>query len=349
MEKDNTVRGDIPATKDPKKATVLKVLGIVGTVFFFLSYIPFFVLPIVSLVGVTEGMFGVRTVYGWEAVSNVFLWMCILPVYPVSIIYQIVWGVFYIRRKKKALKIATIILVAVILISTAATCIIFKFKEKERYEELIPEVRAYLTDKYGSDFANSAELSLYEYDVGTFKGRSPIFDPSEEFELDHAPDGYYDDIINVFNRQNEKYEKDFRNYLDKKHSMSGEIHVQPHIASINFDGYKKGEDYSVLFQATKYSIAGLTIELPHDEIKQDRLISLTKKAIDEYVPKLGDHTLRFIMIYVRDEDSGSTVASIQIDFPSADTKDYTVIQIEPRISDDTPDTIWADAFFAEEI
>ena len=84
-------------------------------------------------------------------------------------------------------------------------------------------------------------------------------------------------------------------------------------------------------------------------IRQEKLITLTKKAIDEYVPKLGDHTLKFIMIYVRDEDSNSTVATIQIDFPGADTKDYTVIQIEPRISEDTPDTIWDDAFFAEEI
>ncbi|MBO4461089.1 MAG: hypothetical protein J5778_10610 [Clostridiales bacterium] len=344
MDIDNTVKGK----KDSKGTIVLKILGITGTVFFFLSYIPFFILSLVSLDGISEGMFGARNIYGWEAVSNFFMWMCIIPIYPVAVIYQIVWGIAYIRRKKKALKIAAASLVAVILIATAATCIIFRFREKARYEELIPGVRTYLKDKYGSDFADSAELTLYDYDAGAFKGKSPIFG-TLSFELDHAPDGYYDDIINVFNGQNDKYEKDFRKYLDQKHGMTGEIHVQPHIASINFDGYNKGDDYSALFPATEYSIAGLQIELPHDEIRQERLIELTKKAIDEYIPKLGDHTLKFIMIYVRDEDSGSTVATIQIDFPGENTKDYTVIQIEPRISDDTPNTIWADAFFAEEL
>lgn len=349
MDKDNSAKGDIPGTKDSENRTVLKVLGIIGTVFFFLSYIPFFILPLISLDGVSEGMFGARTIYGWEAVSNYFMWMCIIPIYPILIIYQIVWGIVYIRRKKKALKISTIALVAVILISTAATCIIFRFREKARYEELIPEVRTYIKDKYGSDLADSSELTLYDYDAGAFKGSSPLFPSNIKFEIDHAPDGYYDDVINVFLGQNDKYEKDFRKYLDKIHDMEGEIHVQPHIASINFDGYHKGDDYSVLFPKTEYSIAGLQIELPHDEIRQDRLIELTKKAIDEYIPKLGDHTLKFIMIYVRDDDSGSTVATIQIDFPGENTKDYTVIQIEPRISDDTPNTIWADAFFAEEL
>lgn len=349
MDKDNFAGDTIPVTEGAQRTTFLKVLGIVGTVFFFLSYIPFFALPLFSVFGINEGIFGVRTVYGIEAVYTLFCWLSLIPLYPVSIIYQIVWGIVYIRRKKKALKIAAIALVAVILVSIAATCILFKFKENERYEQLLPEVRTYLTDKYGSEFADNAELYLYDYDAGTFRGRSPLFDSTEVFEIDHAPDGYYDNVINSFTRQNEKYEKAFRNYLDEKHSMEGEIHVQPHIASINFDGYSKGDDLSFLFPKTKYSIAGLQIELPHDEIRQEKLITLTKKAIDEYVPKLGDHTLKFIMIYVRDEDSNSTVATIQIDFPGADTKDYTVIQIEPRISEDTPDTIWDDAFFAEEI
>ena len=348
MDNDNTVKGEI-SDKTKKGSKVLKVLGIIGAVFFFITYIPFLILPFYAHLGTTDGILSSRVVYGWEAVTTIFMWFCIIPVFPVCILYQIAFGIGYIRRKGKAVNIAAIATVAAVIIATAVTCIIYIFKEKARTEELTPQVRAYLTEHYGEELANEAKLQLHEYDAGTFWATTKVLPDDLWFELDLAPDGYYDDLDRVFLTVNPKYEEGFRKYLDEQYDLPDDMNTQPHIASIDFTGYKNGDDFTSLFPKTGYEVAGVTVKVTHDEVVQDKLMELAMQAVNDICPRFEGHKLGHFMVYVRDTDFDETAASIQIDFPCADTMNFTVVQIEPRIYDDMPDTIWEDGFFAEEM
>jgi len=335
--------------KTRQRSRAIKVLGVVGAVFFFLSYIPFLILVLYAQDGAHTGLWGGRTVYGWEAVTTMFPWFCIIPIFPVCIIFQIVFGIFYIRRKNKGLKIASAVMAAATIVAIAIPCIAYIPKEKARIEELEPEVRSYLAQRYGEELSKDAKLSLYEYDTGTFQANSKVLPGNIRFELDHAPDGYYDDLINAFSGQNPKYDEGFRNYLDDLYDLPENMHSQPHIEKIDFTGYKNGDDTAKLYPKTDYQVAGVMVRLDHEHIVQDELIRLAMEAVNDITPKFEGHKLGHFMVYVKDIDFDETAASIQIDFPCADTMNYTVVQIEPRIYDDMPDTIWEDGFFAEEM
>ncbi|MBP5655371.1 MAG: hypothetical protein J6X33_07625 [Clostridiales bacterium] len=343
MDNENTGKKD-------RRAKVLKVLGVIGAVFFFLSYIPFVILPFCAQLGIEDGILSSRTVFGWEAVTTVFFWCCVIPIFPICILYQLAFGLLYIRRKHIALKIAAALTCAAVVIATAIPCLLYIPKERARVEELSPEVRSYLEGKYGSELAQEAKLKLYEYIPGTFHATSQVIPNDHWFELDHAPDGYYDDLINVFCGQNTKYEEGFRNYIDDKYDLPEDMHSQPHISSIDFTGYKHGDDTSKLYPQTGYEVAGVTVTMEHDEIVQKNLQKLAMRVVNDICPRFEEeHRLGHFMVYIRDVDFQETAASIQIDFPCADTLNYTVVQIEPRIYDDMPDTIWEDGFFAEEV
>ena len=252
-------------------------------------------------------------------------------------------------KKRTVLKAAIAITASLILISVAATWIVHSFKVKARTAELLPKVKAYLAENYGQEFADEAELSLYSYEFGSFKGKSKILPSGMVFEIDDSPDGYYDDIVVNFLNRNKDYEKGFGKYLADKYGLPENMHCQVHISKIDFTGYKDGDDLTRLYGKTSYQIAGVMVEKELEDITQEKFISLTKEILDEYIPRMEGDTLKFFMIYVKDKETKNTVGSIQIDFPSADTMNYTVVQIERRIYEGAPETIWDDVFYAEEI
>lgn len=252
-------------------------------------------------------------------------------------------------KKRTVLKAAIVITAALFVLSAAATWIVHSLKVKARTQELLPKVKAYLAENYGREFSGEAELKLYSYDSGSFRGRSKILPSGMLFEIDEAPDGYYDDIVVNFLNRNKEYEKAFGKYLADKYGLPENMHCQVHITKIDFTGYKDGDDTAKLYGRTSYQIAGVTVEKEPEDITQEKFKSLTKEMLDEYIPRMEEDTMKFFMIYVKDKETQNTVGSIQIDFPSADTMNYTVVQIERRIYEGAPDTIWDDVFYAEEI
>ena len=79
-----------------------------GIVLFVLSFLPIaFVLgaSVVSMfTGVSEGLFGGDTIYGWSAFMNTFglmcLVLCAIPILPAMLIFQIVFVVGRVRAKR---------------------------------------------------------------------------------------------------------------------------------------------------------------------------------------------------------------------------------------------------------
>ena len=91
-----------------------KVFGIIGTVVFFITYLPFLLLIEYSLHGIQSGIIGGEYVYGFEAIGCALLFLSVVPVYPICVLYQLIFGIAYVRRHRK-IRIAAIATVACIV------------------------------------------------------------------------------------------------------------------------------------------------------------------------------------------------------------------------------------------
>lgn len=117
--------------KYEKHNTVKKVLSAIGTAFFFASYIPCVYIVLCSIEGVRSGLFGDNCIYGFDAKLDLLTWFIIIPVIPVCFIYQLVFGIAYIR-KRKILSVITLALVTVILSGILLAGIPVKFKKNQQ-------------------------------------------------------------------------------------------------------------------------------------------------------------------------------------------------------------------------
>ena len=81
----------------------MRVLGIVGISLFFLSFLSYFLLMHAGFQGTQNGLSGGPVVYGWEAIKTVFISYCTVPLYPVCMLYELLFAVLYIRKQGKTL------------------------------------------------------------------------------------------------------------------------------------------------------------------------------------------------------------------------------------------------------
>ena len=98
----------------------ISIGGIIGTVIFFLSFLPYVHLIYIGLTGVVFGMQGFVLCYGYMGMFADAIFLTFFLILPICIIYQIVFGVKYIRHHGELLK-ATICLFIILIIAGLLT------------------------------------------------------------------------------------------------------------------------------------------------------------------------------------------------------------------------------------
>lgn len=278
-----------------KKSSAKKIFGIIGTVFFFLSYIPYIWIIINSLDGVQTGLIGGPYVHGFDAMIHILLWFCIIPIVPVCFIYQLIFGIAYIRKRRK-LSIVTLILVALIVVGILAAGLPEVIKKELQTKADSPVITEYLEGKYGQEMASNITMKVYDYESHGYKVTSPVL-PEGLYFYTYVGNGYYDDLINTFTREHVDFQDRFDDYINGKYDMPENIRFKTHIKSIDFGDYKHGDDYSVLFERTNYDITEIVYET--DEISDDIAIGIFKDAWNNYfsqsdIPSDTDHLTVYI-------------------------------------------------------
>ena len=278
-----------------KKSSAKKIFGIIGTVFFFLSYIPYVWIIINSIEGVQTGLIGGPYVHGFDAMINILLWLCIIPIVPACFIYQLIFGIAYIRKRRK-LSIVTLILVVLIVAGILAAGLPEVIKNDLQIKTDSPVISEYLEGKYGQELASNITLKVYDYESHGYKVTAPVL-PEGLCFYTYVGNGYYDDLINTFTRENADYQERFDDYINSKYNMPENIRFQTHIESIDFGDYENGDDTSVLFERTNYSITAIAYET--EEISDDIAIGIFKDAWNNYfsqsdIPSDTDHLTVYI-------------------------------------------------------
>ena len=278
------------------KGKVKKVFGIIGVVLFFLSYLPFIPLIEVGIHGVQSGLFGGPYIYGFDAIANVFLWLCIIPIYPICILYQLIFGIAYIR-KRKTLKLVTIAVVACLVVIIVGVGLLDSDEKKNRVEAARPQIVQYLTDKYGNGFVTEdTRLRLYNPDEDAYMVTTDVLPDGIEFSVYLRDE--HDDLINSFCGRNEGFQDDFEEYVNEQNNIPDNMTLQMNINSIEFGSYQYGDDYTVLFDRVDYTVTGLIVDL--DSATDDEVEELIYEVWEEQFPKFDNQDFyEYVAMHIR--------------------------------------------------
>lgn len=265
-----------------KNSTSKRILSIIGTVLFYASFLAYIPLISSGLHGVQSGLFGGRFIYGFEAIYNTLIWFSIVPIIPICAIYQLIFGIVYIR-KHKILTGAALIIIAVIITAILSIGFTYKVSNDRMVSEESESIKMALAMEYGDDMTNGMRVSLYDAEAQSYKVTTRVLPQGAEFTV-YPMDNYSNDLITTFERCNESFHKDFESYLDSKYNVPDNMDLQVNIISVNFMDYRDGDDYTLLFPNVSYEITGITVNSA--ELNDDIVIGITESIWKEQIPKL---------------------------------------------------------------
>lgn len=301
---ENAVSGE----KTPKN----KVGVTVGTVFFFLSFLPYFYLIYAGIDGVN--FYGYY--YGLFAVIVKFFYLSFFGVFPLCIVYQILFGRKYIF-KNSSLKKSTLILIGTIVFLIAIINPISDAANEIRKATEPSRIYRYLEQKYGKEMADNANIEFLRADeqlkaVRYYKACSPVLPSNNTFVVSYDPltgNRYSDNLVSEFLKNHPSYSSDCSKYLCKKNNIPDtEFTAEGTAYSIDFKDYHDGDDYSVLFERTRLDLSKVIIEISDssdDAIKNAVSLILTNEYLKNQVT-CGNFI--FVKMYV----NGTEIASVDI-------------------------------------
>ena len=297
-----------------KKSTAKTILGIIGTILFFLSYVPYLTTIYAGVTGVQRGLIGGANIYGFDAMFNYLTWFCIIPIIPVCAIYQLVFGFLYIR-KHKILTAATLVLVAGIIIAFISVGISFENKKNSIIRADASSIKTHLAQKYGDEMAESIGIQLMDYDDHSYYVITDVLPQGGRFTIFPEQD-YRDDLITEFELSNGSFHDELTNYVISLNDLPDNMSFSIVAESIDFGDYKDGDDYSVLFGKTKYRLTGITVNT--EELNDDIVLEMINEVWNDHAGKFENED--YFNLYI--QQNGKNAFSVTVFF-SPDKKEGT--------------------------
>lgn len=293
----------------------LGLWGFLGVMLYYLSFIPYLYLVYSAAMGV-KGFFAFMdykgTMYGLDAVLFSGMLLTLIPVLPVCLLYQILFGVLYIRVRPKKIRRLAAIYACVFAALLVIPCLVYWGRETVYSAKVESEIRTFLEDKYGKDLASDARIVLDSMEDEEFKVYSPVLPDDVFFTVRRDMDTHefddHNDLIRAWANNNEGFIEALNTYLDEKYGMPDGYHIHADCIALEFGDFKNGDDYSDLISNAEYSI--YSIDMEPEIIDQESLESITFDVWESYVPKFGDSVDECLMVYIYDDNG--TVAEIQI-------------------------------------
>ena len=285
----------------------MTVAEMIGTVLFFLSFLPLIFAVYKGFTGVFFGLQGFAWFFGLPAIIIILIYEGILFFLPVlCLVYQIIFGRSVIRHHDTLVKLTKILVGLIItaaLISTVFAGQLLNFKHLI-YQS---KIRNHLTAQFGEKVA--AEIS-YEPDSMqelSYKAHSPILPQHKSFEIRVINNGeIWDNFSASFFGANENLSKDLRDYIIKKEKLPDEYDFEYSIVSIDYQDYRDGDDYTVLFDRTKYVFTGLTVN--YTKVTEAVVMDVMNKVWNEVYSKIPTNNVFAITI----KENGTTACRVEI-------------------------------------
>lgn len=284
---------------------------ITGTVLFFLSYVPFLYAIYCGLNGIVFGLQGFARFFGISGVILGCLTLTVFGILPACIVYQIIFGVKVIRHNKP-LRITTFAVVGALLFVAFLTEPVSRILKAEHAIDNIDEVNGYLSDKY--DHNVSVELVDAEIDayLNSYSATSPVLPGDSTFTVsdDSVMSGNYsDNLVDAFLEANPSYMNQFCIYVKSKYDIPETANLGVEINNIQFGDYKDGDDYTVLFDKTDYTIDEINIYA--DDFKYEMVYEVINQVWNDIYPQINNEMDGgFLTIWIYHDDNQVEIVSL---------------------------------------
>jgi len=304
--------------KKNSEEKTIGVFGICGLILFYFSFIPYLLLVWSAIMGV-DTFFGGDSFngyeYGFKAVAYMGMCLtCLIPVIPVCLIYQILFGILYIRKRPQEIRRPAVIYSAAFMALILLPCLAYSAREFIYYVRSVPEIRSFLTGKYGEEVSKECKIKLDDMQNEDFDVYTPILSSDQSFTVNRNREGDFDDhgyLILGFANENEDFREDLNSYLDDKYDLPENMHFEARCTNIEFGNFRYGDDYSSIIPTAEYSIDRIYVELKdaNQDILKETLIGIWKEQCPKFADSLGNSLVIIISV------NGEAVANMQITMP----------------------------------
>ena len=268
---------DNSTEKTQSKASVSLI---VGTVLFFISFIPL----IYAIIKSFTGYFLFAWLFGFHAVLfSIFnLGKVYIPL--ICLLYQILFFASYIRKHKKLLKV-TLYFIGILLCSILCSSILAETNLNRLDRSAQSKIKPHLAALYGDEA--SADMTYYQISKNSqsYEGHSPVLPSDVSFEIQAIDNGeIWDNFTAIFQETNKGFSNDLIQYVIDKNDLPSDMNYKISIISIDFQDYKNGDDYSVLFERTKYAL--WSIDVKYNSITEDDIMNIINRVWKDVFPKV---------------------------------------------------------------
>lgn len=242
---------------------------------FLFSFLPYFYLTYVSIFGIEfSWFFSTELHYGHEAVLIALFFGCVIPVYPIAILFQCIYG--FVNRKKltKKQKQVTGVIIAFLIGVTGLACVGHLIREKLtiqiNYKRDRVVIQEYLRENLGEELAADMEIRMPKEITHIYSVDTPLLEDSFSVRMHEETrevvfcsfEGDYIKEIQLNKKMGE--------YLSKQWGLPEDAKLDVRVADIDVKGYAKEELPQALFTTCDYRIDGMTMN--YDSYMEDKVV-----------------------------------------------------------------------------
>lgn len=257
----------------------------IGTVLFFISFLPLAYAVFKGFTGVFFGLQGFAWFFGLPAIIITLIYEGMFLFMPVCcLIYQIIFGRNVIRHNDTLNKL-TKILVGFIIVCAVISTVFAGQLLNLKHKIYQPRIRNHLTTQFGEKVASEISYELEFPQEMAYTAHSNILPQGRNFEIRVINNGeIWDNLSNTFYGANENFNKELKDYILKKEDLPSEYVYDYSIISIDYQDYRDGDDYTVLFDRTKYAITG--VKVYYTQVTETVVMEVTNKVWKDLQSKI---------------------------------------------------------------
>lgn len=296
---------------------------------YIISFIPYFFLIYSCIFGIDFGFFGnTSTYYGFEALFIAGIVGCVIPIYPIILIFQIIYTIkkykTFTINKKRILKYIIFSIISLILIPSFINMIRENNKANTTFDNDKIVIEKYLIKEFGEQHYKNMEIVKNNGIISRYTIKTPLLDYGFSIELNEdrtniIDSTFYEEFINDNN-----VTEMLNLHLADVYDLPNNIKVETSISNINLDikNYDKSFDLKLLLEDCKYNIKSITIYT--ESLEMQDVTETIKDFYVNYSKILDEHHIgeRVVFVLKTSEDNHFRVDILK---PSKNENVLTII------------------------
>jgi len=258
-------------------------------ILYIISFIPYLFLIYSCIFGIDFGFFGnTSTYYGFEALFITVIAGCIVPVYPIILIFQIIYTIkkykTFTLNIKRVIKYIIISIILLILIPSFINLVKENNNLNTTFNSDKIVIEDYLMEEFGEHHYKNMEVVKNSNLSNRYTIKTPLLEYGFSIELnenrtDIVNNSFYETFVEE-NSINDKLD----NYLNNLYELPNDMKIKSNIQKFDIKNYIQNEKIENLLYTCEYNIA--RIEIFKNSFDKE---NVTQKIKDFYIK--NDKTL----------------------------------------------------------